>query len=176
MQIVSVPYPEPQSTMALRLIGSITDIIIHHSAGSPNQSVLNIDREHRARGMAMIGYNYLVMCDGTVCMGRPVQYIPAAAYGRNSESINVCVLGNFEEADPGYTGPPTKEQVASLEALLTLLHHQYPSVVRTIGHRDVATLFYPASCADYSTVCPGSKLYSALPGILASVRYTLLKT
>lgn len=165
LEIQSVPYPKP-GPMASRALPQITDEIIHHSAGSIFQTPLEIDEEHRERGMAMIGYNFLISRDGTVSTGRPLTYIPAAAYGRNTESVNICVIGNFEGGHPGYTGPPTPAQIKALTDLSIYLHHQLPSIVRTIGHKDVATLFYPANTLDYATACPGSELY----GLLGSVR------
>jgi N-acetylmuramoyl-L-alanine amidase len=148
----------------------MTDIIIHHSAGSPSQTPLDIDAEHRARGMDMIGYNCIIGPEGTVYSGRPLLFIPAAAYGRNAESINICVLGNFQSDDPGYTGVPTSAQIQSLTDLCVQLHHQHPYVVRTIGHRDVAPMFYPSNEGDYATACPGDKLYALLPTIKAAIQ------
>jgi hypothetical protein len=151
--------------MALRDTAEITDLIYHHSAGSPDQTPLAINLEHQARGMAEIGYNYLIGPDGTIYTGRQNQYVPAAAYGRNTQSINVCVLGNFEYGDPGYTGPPTAMQIQSAKDLGVYLHAIFPSIVRTIGHAQVAELFYPDDTADYSTLCPGSQFLALLPGI-----------
>jgi len=169
MQIIPVNYPEPQSQMTLRLIGQITDLIIHHSDGPTMQSPLDIDAEHRVRGMCMIGYNYIINGEGQVYAGRPLIYVPSAAYGRNPESVNVCVLGDFQSDDPGYTGVPTGAQIDALMALSIQLHHQYSTIVRTIGHCDVATMFYPNDTADYSTACPGDKLYLLLPTIKSAI-------
>jgi N-acetylmuramoyl-L-alanine amidase len=174
VNIVSVAYPTP-GDMSPRQLVAITDEIIHHSAGNPNQTPLEIDAEHRARGMAMIGYNYVIAWDGTVYAGRPVGFVPAAAYGRNTESINICVLGNFQGDDPGYTGEPTKFQLGSLMNLSLYLHHQFPSIVRTIGHRDVATFFYPNNESNYSTACPGEDLYKQLGTVRAYVTEHLSK-
>lgn len=164
MEIVQVNYPKPAS-MAARYPYMVTDAVIHHSGGNPAQTPLEIDSEHRARGMSMIGYNYLIDPNGVVYSGRPVEFIPAAAFGRNTESVNICVLGNFEKDDPGYTGFPTQKQTLALTDLLIYVHHQLPSIVRTIGHRDVATMFYPNNTADYSTLCPGSELYNQLGAV-----------
>lgn len=169
MQITQIKYPEPQFTMGLRLMNQITDLIIHHSDGPTMQSPLDIDAEHRARGMCMIGYNYVIDASGVVYAGRPLIYVPSAAYGRNTESINICVLGDFQSDDPGYTGVPSNAQIASLTALSIQLHHQYSTIVRTIGHRDVAPMFYPSNEGDYSTACPGDKLYMLLPTIKSAI-------
>jgi hypothetical protein len=104
--------PSPAFSMANRSLASISDFIVHHSAGSITQTVQEIDAEHRAIGDAMIGYNWVITPDGSVYSGRPVVYVPAATYGRNAESVNVCLVGQFQEVDLGpndapYTGPPS---------------------------------------------------------------------
>ena len=164
MNIVKPSYPM-FGTMQARKESSITDIIVHHSAGGLFQTPQQIDSEHRARGMAGIGYNYVINPAGVVFSGRPANVIPAAAYGRNAESLNICVIGNFHPSDSGYTGKPTPGQLNSLKDLIVYLHHQFPSVVRTIGHRDVATMFHPNNTGDYATACPGDLLYYELPHI-----------
>lgn len=151
--------------MAGRQLTQITDAIIHHSAGPTMQTALEIDAEHRDRGMSMIGYNYIINALGEIYAGRPLEFVPSAAFGRNTESVNVCVLGNFELDDPGYTGLLNPSQLKALQDLLVYLHHQLPTIVRTIGHCDVATMFYPNDTANYSTACPGSKLYNLIPSI-----------
>lgn len=153
--------------MTARALSSITDLIVHHTAGATTQTPLAIDAEHRAIGDAMVAYNYIITQDGTVYDGRPLCYVPAAAYGRNAQSINVCLVGNFQSDDAGYTGPPTSAQIQSLCQLAAQLHLTIPSIVRTIGHRDVAEIFYPANPSDYATACPGDKLYSSLPVVKA---------
>ncbi len=165
----TVTYPAPAGYMTPRAIASISDLIVHHTAGAVTQTPLEIDAEHRAIGDAMIAYNYVITPDGKVYTGRPIDVVPAAAYGRNAQSINVVLVGNFEAGDAGYTGPPTKEQTASLEALAIQLHRQYPTIERTYGHRDVATLFYANDTAPYATACPGSVLYAELASIKRAI-------
>lgn len=159
--------------MVGRNVAIISDIIVHHTAGPTSQTAYEIDTEHRNIGMAMIGYNFLIAHDGAINEGRPIQYVPAAAFGRNHESINVCLVGNFEHGDHGYTGPPSAAQIVALKQLSVYLHSTYPQISRTIGHRDVATLFYPGDEADYATACPGDQLYALLPDIKDFTRQNL---
>ena len=173
MNIVKPAYPM-FGTMQARKESAITDIIVHHSAGSLSQTPLDIDLEHRARGMAGIGYNYIIGPTGVVFSGRPANVIPAASYGRNAESLNICVIGNFHPSDSGYTGKPSGFQLLSIKDLLIFLHHQFPGVVRTISHRDVAKLFHPNNTGDYATACCGDQLYWELPHILDDVRKAIL--
>lgn len=166
--IHEVAYPQPAFPMAQRSPSSITDLIFHHSDGPGNQSPLAIDAEHRAEGWCMIGYNFVISSDGTVYAGRNPIYVPSAAYGRNAQSVNVCLLGDFEPGTNGY-GQPTSAQVQAAKMMAVYLHARYPSIVRTIGHRDVAVLFYPDDRADYATACPGLAFEALLPEIRSYV-------
>lgn len=175
-KIEQVNYPAPATAMAMRQLSSISDIIIHHTAGPLSQTALEIDQEHRAEGWAGIGYNYVIDKDGVIFAGRPDMYVPAAAFGRNAESTNIVIIGDFQSNDSGYTGEPGSAQLESLKALVLYLHKKYPSIARTIGHRDVATMFYPADQAPYATACPGDKLYAHLADVKTYVQENMKPT
>jgi hypothetical protein len=155
--------------MTARSGRDVSDFIVHHTAGPVAQTPLEIDAEHRRIGDAMIAYTWLIDPKGVVYEGRPAGYVPAAAFGRNTQSLDVSLIGNFEKGDPGYTGPPTKLQIEALIELGVYAHKLFPTIVRTIGHRDVAPMFYPKNEEDYSTACPGSELYSQLPAIRKAI-------
>ena len=181
MTILQPSYPALQSDMAIRSLAQISDLIVHHTAGPLSQTALDIDAEHRAEGWAMIGYNFVITPDGKVWRGRDMHYVPAAAYGRNLESVNVVLVGNFQSDDAGYTGRPTAEQISSLTQFCTDLHKQLPSIVRTIGHREVALLLVQlgqissAETGNYSTACPGDQLVAQLPSVKQSVLASIRK-
>ena len=160
-----ISYPNVGENYATRSVSSITDFIIHHSAGGTEQSPLDINAEHQARGMAMIAYNWVIEADGTLVAGRPIGWVSAASYGRNPQSVSVCLLGNFELLDPGYTGDPTPQQVEALKTLCLKAHQHITSISRTYGHKDLARLFYGQDQAEYSTACPGSELEKLIPDV-----------
>ena len=164
MNCTIVNYPPANFAMSARPLHAITDLIVHHTAGPVSQTPLDIDREHRAIGDAMIAYNYVITPNGCAYSGRPLSAVPAAAYGRNTESVNVVLVGNFQSDAPGFTGDPTPQQVAALKVLALQLHRTVPSICRTIGHRDVAPLFYGGD-GDYATACPGDRLYALLTDV-----------
>lgn len=159
-----IHYPSPAHTLIPRERTQITDLIVHHTAGALTQTPSDIDAEHRNTGDSMIAYHIIVTPDGSAYWGRPLDAVGAATYGRNTESVNVCLVGNFQTGDAGYTGPPTNAQLATLEKLVLDLHKMLPSIVRTIGHRDVATLFFGGD-GNYATACPGTDLYARIPEI-----------
>jgi N-acetylmuramoyl-L-alanine amidase len=170
MNIVHVDYPPPLFAMTPRALSSITDLIIHHTAGSPTQTPLEIDQEHRNLNPpdAMIAYNYVIGEDGTVYDGRPIDVYSAASYGRNAESVAVVLTGNFQEGAPG-SSLPTDAQITSLKLAALYLHIQIPSITRTYGHGDIAKMFYPDNTAPYATECPGTALEAKIPDVRSYV-------
>jgi N-acetylmuramoyl-L-alanine amidase len=167
--ITQVTYPNPAFAMTARSRSSVTLAIVHHTAGPLAQTPLEIDQEHRNIGDSMIAYNNLIDEHGTIYSGRPYDYDSAAAFGENEDSVDVCLIGNFQPNDAGYTGPPSDAALQALTQYLIWLHLQFPSISRTIGHRDIAPLYYPDDEGDYSTACPGENLYDKLPSIRQTV-------
>jgi hypothetical protein len=167
--IVQVQYPPPAFAMTSRERSSITLAIVHHTAGPLAQTPLEIDQEHRNIGDSMVAYNNLIDEHGTIYSGRPYDYDSAAAFGENEDSIDVVLIGNFQPGADGYTGPPSDAALQALTQYLIWIHLQFPSISRTIGHRDIAPLFYPNDEGSYSTACPGDDLYAKLASIRAAV-------
>ena len=64
---------------------TIKYLVIHCSAtpeGRPH-TAKDIDLWHRQRGFNEIGYNYVILLDGTIEQGRDVDKIPAHVEGHN---------------------------------------------------------------------------------------------
>ena len=81
----------------------INTIIVHHSASPDTWDVARIDKEHKERGFSGIGYHYLLRRDpGTgvwlVSQGRPVDQVGAHDQGQNSDSIGICLAGNYSDS------------------------------------------------------------------------------
>ena len=83
-------------------------IVIHHSASPrgywqgdkwlPINSEI-IKRWHvEERGWSDIGYHYVILADGKIEQGRPINRIGAhtRAGKRNYTSIGICLVGNFQ--------------------------------------------------------------------------------
>jgi|ERR1022692_61637 hypothetical protein len=151
--------PDPTEPYAPRSTNAVTLAIVHHSASPLTTTIQQIDAEHRARGFIYVGYHFTIDTNGNIDLGRPLWAIPAAAYGYNSNSVDICCIGNFQSDDPGYTGPPSDHQVAALTDLLIWCHHQVPTIDRTCGHGDLM-----------ADACPGNKLEELLPGIKQKIR------
>ena len=168
LDIKNVTYPTP-GYLQPRSLSSITDLIIHHTAGSLYQGPLEIDAEHRAIGDAMIAYNWVITNDGQVYNGRPISVDSAASFGRNQVSVSVVLCGNFQSDAPVFTGPPLQAQIDALKQLCLYAHLSISSIIRTYGHRDIAPMFFPDNQGDYSTACPGDLLYAKIPEIKAFI-------
>lgn len=112
-------------------------IFIHHSY-SHDVSVKEIHRWHLDRDWIGVGYHFVVRTNGDIERGRPQGSVGAhAGATANSDSIGVCLLGNFEEHEP------TNRQIDSLVKLINYLGEQYGEL-EIKGHSDVM-----------NTSCPG---------------------
>lgn len=114
-------------------------IVIHHSA-SQDVSAAEIHRWHRQKGWSGIGYHFVVRLDGTIEKGRPLETVGAhAGPNGNSDSIGVCLTGDFTKA------VPNDKQIAALLELILWLKTLYPPGLEVVRHCDLA-----------ATQCPGS--------------------
>lgn len=152
----------------------VTHIIVHHSAtnypsGTDYAQVVYSfwDYHVNTHGWSDIGYNWLVDPNGILYEGRGDGIRGAHFSCMNSNTMGVCVIGNFE------TTTPTTETIATLENLIAweatdkdidILENAYhpPSQLNlyTIsGHKDGNPA--PVGCPS-GTLCPGTNLYSEL--------------
>lgn len=150
--------------------------VVHHAAGSNSntnytQVVRDIYVYHtQVNGWSDIGYNYLISQDGTIYAGRDPgdgsqgDVRGAHFCGSNSNTLGVCLLGNYE------TATPTASTWESLEQLLTyqllrqergpfeVFSHRLGNLATIVGHRD--------GC---STLCPGENVYRQLEELKLSL-------
>ncbi len=154
-----------------------THFVIHHTVTSNNPTdpayiVRAIYQYHAlSRGWGDIGYNFLIDRQGNIYEGRKggdgVVGVHAGDY--NYGSIGIALMGDYRTVE---MTPAMKEALVSLMAweadrfginpLETsfFVHRDFPGVV---GHRDL-----------WSTICPGDKVYKALPEIRQLVWQRLL--
>ena len=121
----------------------INFIILHCSATKEGVSVTvnDIDRWHKERGFAKIGYHFVVYLDGSIHKGRPIEEIGAHCKGRNSDSIGICYVGGLDK-----TGKPkdtrTPAQKEALWKLLRALKEKFPDA-EIRSHKDFANKACP---------------------------------
>lgn len=122
----------------------ITNIAIHHAGGLGNDnfastinlSLKQIDLGHQSRwpdfpskikdpvtGRPLfVGYNFVILKDGTIIQTRPLGAETAAQIGHNSDTISTCVIGNFmKKANGQPVDVMTEGQISSLKLLLNQL-------------------------------------------------------
>ena len=115
-----------------------TNVIVLHHAAAHTCTAQQIDNWHKGNGWSGIGYHFFIRKDGSIYRGRPEWAVGAHASGRNSDTIGVCVEGNYEEEK---TMPQAQKD--SVKEVLRYLKGKYPKA-ELKGHRDVG-----------ATGCPG---------------------
>ena len=169
--------PAPSYT---RQATPVAHVIVHHAATSNDLTnyenvVRNIYLLHtEVNGWSDIGYNYLIAQDGTIFAGRSAgnqsvstDNIQGAHFcGKNSGTMGICLLGNYETAFPTDTAVASLVKLTgwklaqeNLDPLGESPHAGDGELATVAGHRD--------GCA---TLCPGEHLYERLPEIRLSVQ------
>ncbi len=122
----------------------INEIIIHCSATPEGRdyTVADIDRWHRERGFARIGYHYVVYRDGSIHQGRYLAEVGAHCVGHNATSIGICYIGGIDaKGKPKDTR--TAAQREAMAVLVKNLHRHWPAA--TIhGHCEFAAKACPS--------------------------------
>ncbi len=163
-----------------RIATNVEHVVVHHSAGANTntnytQVVRDIYLYHtQVNGWSDIGYNYLIAQDGSVYKGRDPasldqdNVLGAHFCGANSNTMGVCLLGNYETADISSAASSSLQNLLAWkmekEGLTPYTTHQHAIGLfeAIIGHRD--------GC---STLCPGTNVYQILTDIKSDVKSLL---
>lgn len=105
-------------------------LLIVHCSDTPDSEDLGafeIHRMHLSFGWDGIGYHKIIRRDGLVENGRPEYWTGAHVYGKNNQSLGVCLIGrnNFSYI-----------QFNSLKKILLDWKQKYPKALIQ-GHKDV---------------------------------------
>jgi GT2 family glycosyltransferase len=140
-------------------------IVLHHSATDPTASLEDIKLAHLSRGFDDIGYHWLIYEDGSIRSARPENIEGAHALGFNSESIGICLIGNYNQSTLN------KECLSTLIKLLYLLCSVYKiSIENILTHQAVDKKLNSGR----KTECPGQNIISELSNILSIVNNELV--
>ncbi len=159
-----------------------THIIIHHSAGSsvsnnwPAVVTAIWDFHVNTNGWSDVGYNWLIDPNGVIYEGRGDRVLGAHFSCMNSGTTGICMLGNFETAQPTFSMISSLSYLIAWEACMENIPPQdsrwhassqlnLPSVS---SHRDGNTSTATNGCPK-GTLCPGANLYAMLPSIRQAV-------
>lgn len=121
------------------------DKIIIHCSDTPEGRAVTVDeirRWHKERGFSDIGYHYVIMADGSVCDGRPLEQAGAHCKGQNAHSIGICYVGGCDRNHrPKDTR--TEAQKTAIAGLIRELKRRFPTA--TIhGHNEFANKACPS--------------------------------
>lgn len=130
--------------LASRPLQNVKWAILHHS-GTAEGNVEVFRAYHKSLGWGDVGYHYIITNgdggpDGELQLGRDILTVGAHCPGRNTDSIGICLVGNF--VDGSYA---TEEQLKTLASLLRNLTLRFDiPIEQIIGHKEA-----------YATDCPG---------------------
>ncbi|PEA53649.1 N-acetylmuramoyl-L-alanine amidase [Bacillus pseudomycoides] len=126
----------------LQPLQDVTHIIIHHTAEDGWDVYKTHEFHQNSRGWSGIGYNYFIEENGTIYEGRGL-HIGAHAKGYNTNSIGICISGNFDVYDP------TPLQTISLQWLCKQFMYQFSlDSKKVLGHRELDVV---------TKTCPGTR-------------------
>ncbi|MGM9381044.1 N-acetylmuramoyl-L-alanine amidase [Streptomyces sp. NRRL F-5008] len=180
--------------------GKVKAVVVHHTADSNSFTCAQAPAVLRGiyayhvqqLGWKDIGYNFLVDPCGTIYEGRkggvdrPV--LAAHAYGFNSQTTGVAVLGTYT------TAAPSEAVLSSVARLAAWKLGQYgvdPTGTTTLTAGADGTNYFRKSWKlgaqlnfstihghrdGYNTLCPGDQLYAELPTIRALAASSTVKT
>ena len=114
-------------------------IVVHCTATEEGKdySVEWIRKVHVKKGYADIGYHYVIYRDGSLHLGRNVDYVGAHARNHNANSIGIVYVGGCPKGDTHKNKDTrTDAQKKTMLALLKKLRSLYLSA-KIVGHKDV---------------------------------------
>ena len=125
--------------------------LIIHCSDTPDTEDIGAEEIHRMHinfGWDGIGYHKVIRRCGAIENGRPEYWIGAHTYGRNEESLGVCLIGRKTFSD---------EQYNSLKRVLYDWKKKYQEAV-VLGHRDAIKT--KKTCPNFDVIqwCKKNKL------------------
>ncbi|MCW2277716.1 N-acetylmuramoyl-L-alanine amidase [Heliophilum fasciatum] len=138
---------QPNSQLKTRRVTN--GIVIHHSDTTFDVGAATIDGWHKGQTWAMIGYHFVIRMDGAIERGRPEWAIGShAGPDANSQTIGVCLAGNFE------VNEPTQAQYQALGWLVAYLRGIYGDIPLT-RHSDWMQTACPGRYFDFNQIGKG---------------------
>lgn len=113
-------------------------LVVHCSATPADMDIgrAEIDRWHKAKGWAGIGYHFVIRRDGTIEPGRKLDIPGAHVEGYNTKSLGICLVGGI--ADDGTAADNfTAIQKTMLRSKLNELKAGAYKHAEVLGHRDI---------------------------------------
>lgn len=131
---------------------NIKRVVVHCTATSPSEDIggQEVGELHAIRGISANphGYNALILRNGMVEDGRPIDAVPAGAKGFNTDGLHIALVGGLKEDGLTLTeryrqkqwGTPeanfTRSQYQALESWLDSVFKEWPHLLLD-GHGDL---------------------------------------
>lgn len=135
------------------------ELYLHHSVTTALNGPIAIRRLEdigQQRFGGGISYTFAITPDGTVYEGHGIERQGAHTGGRNSVARAICLVGNYDIADP-----PSAMVGSIVDLVIYGASRGWWPLDLTGGHRDA-----PGA----STACPGRMAYSRIPEINRRIR------
>jgi len=139
---------------------SSTDYLVVHCSATQNKPEYTwktIDQMHRQKGWLGIGYHFVILTDGTIQNGRPLEAIGSHVLGYNDDSVGICLIGGIDRNGKSVDNF-TEKQKESLKKLLDWLKSKYPKA-KVLGHRDFPGVAKDCPCFDVQSWYGRGALY-----------------
>lgn len=157
--------------------GSVRGAVVHHTAGTNNYSqgqvpgiIRGIYWYHASKlNWGDIGYNVLVDKYGGAWQGRAGNFwayntIGAHAYGVNSSTFGISVLGNYMNVQPSAQAMDTVARVVAYKLNMVQLNpNGWATMYSTYWHRNITIPVISGHRDSSPTGCPGNAFYRELP-------------
>lgn len=120
----------------------ITEIIVHCSGTPPSRQVdvetikkWHTDSPPKGNGWSDIGYHFVILRNGVLRTGRPVNRKGAHVRGHNDNSIGICLVGGKSEGGV-HEFNFTPDQARTLRSLINGIQAGRAKPLKVLGHRD----------------------------------------
>jgi hypothetical protein len=165
--------------LSFRDPSQITMVFIHHSNAQPTLDIADLaamEQANPAQAFETIGYNAYCKCidveQGLWVMqqGRPLNRVPAAQYGMNTQGYAICIGGNYQPAGAPFLTEVSEHALKTVASQILLIKAKCHNLKYLQGHDDVKLLKMRAdnfltdgqASAQYGTACPGTTLHDRL--------------
>ena len=127
--------------------------IVLHCAATPvgkHYDAYDIDYWHRQGKWSGCGYHYIILLDGTIQIGRDIEYSGAHVKGHNKHSIGICYIGGVNENNEAVFDqetPQQKESIVRLVNRLSVMYNINPDL-NLFGHSEFPNVHKECPCLD----------------------------
>ena len=129
-----------------------TEVMIFHHSLSDLSNLDNIRFWHKTKGWHDCGYHFVVELDGNWNKGRDMKYVGAHSFGRNGNSVGVCICGDLHEHEPSC------DQLEACQEIYHVVCRAYQKSLKVEFHRPHIFNLFEMHNYQVFNACPGSRM------------------